>query len=94
MHPHSWPLIHALRNRDYIIYHHLSNSPFQPDGLPEARLPDHITHSGGGCWLAYKKHTSWTPLVSPLTLPQTSPSARTCAVELTLLNGSTLIQNS
>jgi hypothetical protein len=36
--------------------------------------------------LAYKKHTSWTPLVSPLTLPQTCLSATICAVELRLPN--------
>jgi hypothetical protein len=38
--------------------------------------------------LAYKKHTSWTPLVSPLTLSQKCPSATICAVELTLHNSS------
>ncbi len=88
MHPHSGALIHALRNRGYKVHHHPSNAPFQPDGLLEARLLDHITHLGGGCWLAYKKHTSWTPPVSLLTLPQTYPSATTYAVKLILLNGS------
>ena len=48
MHPHSGALIHALRNRGYRIHLHPSNVPFQPDGLPEARLSDHITHPGGG----------------------------------------------
>jgi hypothetical protein len=32
MHPHSGALIHALRNIDYIIHHHMSNASFQPDG--------------------------------------------------------------
>jgi hypothetical protein len=36
--------------------------------------------------LAYKKHTSWTPLVSPLTLPHTCHSATICAVGLTMDN--------
>jgi len=88
MHPHSGTLIHALRNRGYKIHHHSTNAPFQPDSLPEAHLPNHITHSGGGCWLAYKKNTSWSPLVSPFTSLQNCPSATTCAVELVLLNGS------
>jgi hypothetical protein len=48
MHPHSGALIHALRNHDYIIYYHMSNAPFQLDDHPEARLPDHMTHLGGG----------------------------------------------
>ena len=56
MHPHSRALLHALRNRGYMIHHHPYNAMFQSEGLPEARLPDHITHSVGGCWLAYKKH--------------------------------------
>jgi hypothetical protein len=86
-HPHSGAPIHALRDRGYRIHHHPSNAPFQQDGLPEARLPDHSTHPGGGCWLAYKKHASWTPLLSPLTLPHTCLIAPTCVVELTLLNG-------
>ena len=73
MHPHNGALIHALRDRDYIIHHHLSNVWFKPDDLPEARLPDHMIRSDGGCWLAYKKHTSWTPMVSPLTLPRLAP---------------------
>ena len=50
MHPHSGTLLHALRNWGYKIHHHPTKTPFQPDGLPEARLPNHITHSGGGCW--------------------------------------------
>jgi len=69
MHIHSGPLLHTLRNRGYRVHHHPSNAPFQPDGLPEARFPDHITHPGGGCRLAYKKHTSWTTLEAPLNLP-------------------------
>jgi len=56
--PHSGALLHALRNRGYRIHHTPVNAPFQPEGLPEARLPEHIVHSGGGSWLAYKKHTS------------------------------------
>ncbi len=88
MHPHSGALLHVLRNMEYRVHHHPANAPFYPEGLPEARLPVQITHPGGGCWLAYKKHASWTPLVSPLTLPQNCPRATTCAVELTLLDGS------
>jgi len=69
-----------------MIHHTPANVPFQPEGLPEARLPEHIVHSGGGSWLAYKKHTSWAPLVSPLTLLHTCHSAKICSVELTLDN--------
>ena len=54
MHPHSGALLHALRNRGYKVHHHQVNAPFHPDGLPEARLPAHLTHPGGGAWLAYK----------------------------------------
>ncbi len=88
MYPHSGALLHVLRNREYGVHHHPSQAPFHPEGLSEARLPAHITQTGGGCWLAYKKHAPWTPLVSPLTLPQTCPRATTCAVELTLLDAS------
>jgi hypothetical protein len=77
--PHSGALRQALRNRGYRIHHTPVNALFQPESLPEARLPEHIVHPGGGCWLAYKKHTSWTPLVSPLTLPHTCHSATICA---------------
>jgi len=80
MHPHSGTLPNALRIQGYKTHHHPSNAPSLPDYLPEARLPNHITHPGGGCWLAYKKITSWSPLVSPLTLSQNCPSATTCAV--------------
>ena len=58
MHPHSRTLLHTLRNRVYKAHHHPSNAPGQPDGLPEARLPNHLTHPSGGCWLARKKKTS------------------------------------
>ena len=87
MHPYSGALLHAPRNRGYAVHHHPPNAPLQPDGLQEARLSDYITHPGGGCRLAYKKHTSWTPLVSPLNLPRNCRSATTCAVELTFFNG-------
>ena len=85
--PHRGALLQSLRNRGYGVHHHPSNAPFQPDGLPEARLSDHIIHPGGGCWLAYKKHTSWTTLVCPLTLPINCPRATTYVVELTLVYG-------
>jgi len=42
--PHSGALRHALRNRGYQIRHTPVNAPFQPEGLPEARLPEHIVH--------------------------------------------------
>jgi hypothetical protein len=29
------------------------NAPSPPDLLPEARIPAHLTHRGGGSWLAY-----------------------------------------
>jgi hypothetical protein len=77
MHPQSGALLHVLRNWEYRVHHHQAKAPFHPDGLPEARLPAQITHPGGGCWLAYKKHASWTPLVSPLTLTQNCPRATT-----------------
>jgi hypothetical protein len=84
--PQSETLRRALRNRGYRIHHTPANAPFQPEAIPEARLPEHIVHPGGGCWLANKKHTSWTPLVSPLTLPHTCHSATICAIALTLDN--------
>ena len=70
-----------------MIHHTPAKAPFQPEGLPEARLPEQIVHPRGGCWLVYKKHTSWMPLVSPLTLPHTCHRATVCAVELTMDNG-------
>jgi len=42
--PHSGALRQALRNRGYRIHHHHANAPFQPDGLPETRLSDHVVH--------------------------------------------------
>ncbi len=88
MHPHSGTLLHTIRSWGYKTHRHPFNASSQPDGLPEARLPNHITHPGGGCWLAYKKITSWSPMVSLLILTQNCPSATTCAVELNFLNGS------
>ena len=59
-----------IRDRGYKTSYHPLNAPSQPDGLPEAHLSNHITQPGCGCWLAYKKKLFWSPLVSPLTLPQ------------------------
>jgi len=62
-------LTHVLRNKGYKIYYHPINAPSPPDTLPEARLPDHLTHPGGGCWIAYKKYTTWAAQVRTLRLP-------------------------
>ena len=49
MHPHCGTLLHTPRNWGYTTHHHPTNAPLQPDGLPEARLPNQITHPCGGC---------------------------------------------
>ena len=86
-HTQSGALKHVLRNRDYCTHYHPENAPSPPDPLPEARIPAQLTHARGGSWLAYKKHTSWSPMIRPLTLPEDCPRATTCAVKLTLLSG-------
>ena len=59
-----------------------------PDILPESRLPDRLTHAGGGCWIAlYRKYTNRAAYVRPLSLPTGCPPATTCAVEITLHSG-------
>jgi hypothetical protein len=55
-HNRSGALAHVLRNRGFHIYYHPTNAPSSLDTLPEARTPAHLTHAGGGTWLAYKKH--------------------------------------
>ena len=84
-HTHSGALKHVLQNRDYCTHYHPSNAPSPPDLIPEARIPAHLTHTGSGSWLAYKKHASWSFMVQPLTLPADGPSTTPCAVGLTLL---------
>jgi len=71
----------------YKIYYQPVNAPTLPDTLLEARLPDHLTHSGGGCWIAYRKYTIWATHVRPLRLPTDCPFATTCAVIITLHPG-------
>jgi hypothetical protein len=53
--PNNEALTHTLRNRGYKIHYHPVNAPTPPGTLPEARLPTHLTHSGDGCWIAYRK---------------------------------------
>ncbi len=45
-------LTHVFRNRGYRMHYHPANVPSPPNALPEARIPDHLTHAGGGYWLA------------------------------------------
>ena len=54
-HNRSGALAHVLRNRGFRIHYHPANSPSPPDTLPEARTPAHLTHAGGGTWLACRK---------------------------------------
>jgi hypothetical protein len=77
-------LAHILRNKGYRFHYHHINAPSPPDTLPETRLPDHLTHQGGSCWIAYKKYTTWAAQVRPLRLPKDCLMANTCAVEITL----------
>ena len=76
-----------MRNRGYEIHYQPVNAPTPPDTLPEARLPTRLTHSGGGCWIAYINYTSWATHVHPLRLPTYCPLVTTCAVEITLHSG-------
>jgi hypothetical protein len=85
--PHSGALKHTLRNRGYNIHSHPVNAPTPPDTLPEARLPTHLTHSGGGYRIAYRKHTRWATHVRLLWPPIEYPLATTCVVEITLHSG-------
>ena len=39
-------LAHILRNKGYTIHYHPMYAPSTPDILPEARLPDRLTHAG------------------------------------------------
>jgi len=55
LHPHSGALVHRLRNWGIRLHCHSSIAPSHQDVLPEAHLPTHLTHPGGGYWLAYKK---------------------------------------
>jgi len=80
-------LTHILRNRGYKRHFHPTNAPSPPDTLPEARIRANIINSGWGCWIAYKKHSTWSTKFRPLFLPTYFPMAFTCAVELTLLTG-------
>ena len=56
--PNNGALTHTLRNRGYKIHYQPINAPTLPDTLPEARLPDYLTHSGGGSWIAYIKYVN------------------------------------
>ena len=85
--PHQGAPTQVLRNRGYKTHYHPINTPFPKDTLPEARLPTHTIHEGGGCWIALKKHASWATTVRKLILPSTWPKATTCAIELTLHSG-------
>ena len=85
--PNNEALTHKLRNMVYKLYYHPINARTPPDTLPEARLPDHLTHPGGGCWIAYRKDMSLVAHVRPLRPPTDCPGANTCAVEATLRSG-------
>ncbi len=63
------------------------NSPFPANTLPEARMPPHITHNGGGCRIAYKNQALWATTFRNLPLPGTYPKATTCVIELILHSG-------
>ena len=52
---HQGALTQILRNRGYKTQYHLANAPPPTGTIPEARLPTHTTHGGGGCWIAHKK---------------------------------------
>ena len=52
LHTRSGALTHVLRNREYCIHYHPANAPSPPDIIPEARIPAHLTQTGGGSWLA------------------------------------------
>ncbi len=80
-------LTHVLRNKGYKKRYHSIDVPSPPDTLPEARLPNHLTHPGGGCWIAYRKYTAWAAHVRPLRLPTYCPPATTCATEINLQSG-------
>ncbi len=80
-------LTHTLRNRGYTMYYQPINAPTPPDALPEARFSNHLTHSGDGCWITYRKYTSWATHVRHLRLPIYCPLATTCVVEVTLHSG-------
>ncbi len=41
-------LTQVLCNRGYKTHYHPVNAPSPMDTLPEARLPTHTTHGGGG----------------------------------------------
>ncbi len=47
--PYNGAFTHVLRNKGYKIHYHPIIAPSPPDILPEARLPEHLTHPGGGC---------------------------------------------
>ncbi len=75
------------RNRGYNTHYHQSHTPSPKGTLPKARLPAHCTHTGGGCWIAYKKTAPWATSIRPLPIPGPCPSPTTCAIELTLHSG-------
>jgi hypothetical protein len=81
LHTRNGAMLHVLRNRGYHIHYH------RTDTLPETRTPAHLTHAGGGSWLAYTKTAPWSSTVRPLTLPADCPRSTTCVVEITLLTG-------
>jgi hypothetical protein len=85
--PSSGALTHILRNRGYKIHYHPINGPSSLVILPMARLPDHLTHSGGVCCIAYRKNSTWATHVRTLRLPTNCAPATTCAVEITLHSG-------
>ncbi len=82
--PHQGALTQVLRKKGYKTHYHPVHTPSPKDTLPEARLPNHTTHGGGGCWIAHNKHASWATTVRNLMLPGTCPKATTCAIEFTL----------
>ena len=82
--PNNGTLTHVLSYMGYKLHYHPVNTPTPKDTLPEARLLNHLTHSEGGCWIAYKKHTIQATPVPSLCLPTYCPLATTSAVEITL----------
>ena len=80
----NWTRAHILHHMGYTVHYHPTYAPSPSDTLPDARIPTKITHLGGGYWIAYKKHRSWSANVRPLLLTMDCPKPTTSAVELTL----------
>jgi len=86
-HPHHGALTQILRDKGYKNHYHQSNTPSPKGTLLEACLPVQCRHSGGGCWIAFKKSAPWASSIRSLPLLGSCPKTTTCAIELTLHSG-------